>query len=84
MRDGYTFFYAHLSEKFCIFLYLFLGRINLVDLQQLLNVDFSHIESKASEIIKHEKNRSLVLGQLIDMYVYIYYSITLVKLKVYI
>ncbi|XP_076076266.1 E3 UFM1-protein ligase 1-like [Mytilus galloprovincialis] len=43
------------------------GRINLVDLQQLLNVDFSHIESKASEIIKHEKNRSLVLGQLIDI-----------------
>lgn len=43
------------------------GRINLVELQQLLNVDFSHIENKASEIIKHEKNITLVLGQLVDI-----------------
>ncbi|KAJ8315850.1 hypothetical protein KUTeg_008000 [Tegillarca granosa] len=42
------------------------GRINLVELQQILNVDFSHIESKASEIVKHDRNITLVLGQLID------------------
>ncbi|KAL5009741.1 hypothetical protein ScPMuIL_012046 [Solemya velum] len=42
------------------------GRINLVELQQILNVDFSHVESKVTEIIKHDKNLTLVLGQLID------------------
>ncbi|XP_077976993.1 E3 UFM1-protein ligase 1-like isoform X2 [Glandiceps talaboti] len=42
------------------------GRINLVDLQQLLNVDFSHIETKANEIIKGDKGLNFILGQLID------------------
>ncbi|KAL3882424.1 hypothetical protein ACJMK2_028766 [Sinanodonta woodiana] len=42
------------------------GRINLVELQQELNVDFSHIETKVNEIVKHDRNLTLVLGQLID------------------
>ncbi|CAL1533609.1 unnamed protein product [Lymnaea stagnalis] len=42
------------------------GRINLVDLQQLLNVDLSHIETKVNDMVKHDSHLSLVLGQLID------------------
>ncbi|KAI0226544.1 E3 UFM1-protein ligase 1 [Lamellibrachia satsuma] len=42
------------------------GRVNLVDLQQILNVDFSHVESKVNEILKNDKSLILVLGQLID------------------
>ncbi|XP_038048122.1 E3 UFM1-protein ligase 1-like isoform X2 [Patiria miniata] len=41
------------------------GRINLVDLQQILGVDFAHIEAKANELIKHERSLHLVLGQLV-------------------
>ncbi|XP_074653145.1 E3 UFM1-protein ligase 1-like isoform X2 [Tubulanus polymorphus] len=41
------------------------GRINLVELQQIINVDFSHIETKAHEIVKTE-GVNLILGQLID------------------
>lgn len=42
------------------------GRINLVELQQILNVDFSHVETKVNEIVRHDKNLTLILGQLID------------------
>jgi hypothetical protein len=42
------------------------GRINLVDLQQTLNVDLSHIEAKVGELIKNDRNLTLILGQLID------------------
>ncbi|KAH9525822.1 E3 UFM1-protein ligase 1 [Bulinus truncatus] len=42
------------------------GRINLVDLQQLLNVDYSHIETKVNDMVKHDSHLTLVLGQLID------------------
>lgn len=42
------------------------GRINLVELQQVLNVDFSHVEAKVNEIVKHDHKLDLVLGQLID------------------
>ena len=42
----------------------------MVDLQQILNVDFSHIEAKVSEIVKSDKSLTLVLGQLIDKYVW--------------
>jgi hypothetical protein len=44
------------------------GRINLVDLQQALNVDLSHIEAKANDMVKHDRNLTLILGQLIDRY----------------
>ncbi|XP_076372553.1 UFM1 specific ligase 1 isoform X1 [Tachypleus tridentatus] len=42
------------------------GRIYLVELAQLLSVDFSHIEAKASELAKTEQGIKLVLGQLIN------------------
>ena len=44
----------------------FSGRINLVELQQILNVDFSHIETKVNEIVKHDHKLDFILGQLID------------------
>ncbi|XP_028903049.1 E3 UFM1-protein ligase 1 [Ornithorhynchus anatinus] len=42
------------------------GRVNIVDLQQIINVDLSHIENRIGDIIKSEKTVQLVLGQLID------------------
>lgn len=42
------------------------GRVSLVDLQQLLNVDYSHIEAKVNDMVKHDGHLTLVLGQLID------------------
>ncbi|XP_019617876.1 PREDICTED: E3 UFM1-protein ligase 1-like [Branchiostoma belcheri] len=47
-------------------LYLHGGRVNLVELQQLINIDLSHIENKASEVVRTDKDLELVLGQLID------------------
>ena len=44
------------------------GRVNLVDLQQTLNVDLSHIESKVNELVKNDRSLTLVLGQLISRY----------------
>ncbi|OWF52506.1 E3 UFM1-protein ligase 1-like [Mizuhopecten yessoensis] len=41
------------------------GRINLVELQQILNVDFRHVENKVSDMIKHDQSLLVVLGQLI-------------------
>uniref|UniRef100_A0A8C2NWR7 E3 UFM1-protein ligase 1 n=1 Tax=Capra hircus TaxID=9925 RepID=A0A8C2NWR7_CAPHI len=42
------------------------GRVNIVDLQQVINVDLTHIENRIGDIIKSEKHVQLVLGQLID------------------
>ncbi|RXM98917.1 E3 UFM1-protein ligase 1 [Acipenser ruthenus] len=42
------------------------GRVNIVDLQQITNVDLVHVESRASDIAKSDKSIQLVLGQLID------------------
>ncbi|XP_078504358.1 E3 UFM1-protein ligase 1 [Lissotriton helveticus] len=42
------------------------GRVNVVDLQQIINVDLIHIENRASDIVKSERNIQLVLGQLVD------------------
>ncbi|XP_048452710.1 E3 UFM1-protein ligase 1 [Rhincodon typus] len=47
-------------------LYINGGRINIVDLQHILNVDLTHIESKASDIAKSDSSIQFVLGQLID------------------
>ena len=55
-------YHSHQNEVvFC-----FAGRINLVDLQQILNVDFRHIEDKVTDMVKQDRNLMLVLGQLID------------------
>ncbi|OXB59174.1 hypothetical protein ASZ78_009260 [Callipepla squamata] len=42
------------------------GRINVVDLQQIINVDLLHIENRANDIVKSDKAVQLVLGQLIN------------------
>ncbi|KAM9382114.1 E3 UFM1-protein ligase 1 isoform 3-T3 [Phaethornis superciliosus] len=42
------------------------GRVNIVDLQQVINVDLLHIENRANDIVKSEKTIQLVLGQLIN------------------
>lgn len=47
-------------------LYMQRGRINVVDLQKIINVDLVHVEGRASEISKSDKSTQLILGQLID------------------
>ncbi|XP_040284715.1 E3 UFM1-protein ligase 1 isoform X1 [Bufo bufo] len=42
------------------------GRVNIVDLQQIVNVDLTHIESRANELVRVDKSVQLVLGQLVD------------------
>ncbi|XP_015771489.1 PREDICTED: E3 UFM1-protein ligase 1 homolog [Acropora digitifera] len=42
------------------------GRINVVDLQQLIGVDFSHVEKKVIEMVKHSSSLKLIQGDLID------------------
>jgi len=42
------------------------GRVNLVDLQQSLNVDLSHIEAKVNELVKNDPSLTLILGQIIN------------------
>uniref|UniRef100_A0A8B9TAA0 E3 UFM1-protein ligase 1 n=1 Tax=Anas platyrhynchos TaxID=8839 RepID=A0A8B9TAA0_ANAPL len=44
------------------------GRVNIVDLQQIINVDLLHIENRANDIVKSDKTIQLVLGQLINDY----------------
>ncbi|XP_056106207.1 E3 UFM1-protein ligase 1 [Rhinichthys klamathensis goyatoka] len=47
-------------------LYMQRGRINVVDLQKIINVDLVHVEGRASEIAKSDRSTQLILGQLID------------------
>lgn len=47
-------------------LYVHDGRINIVALQTLLNVDISHIELRVGEIVKNDTNLHLILGQIIS------------------
>eukprot|EP00731_Ephydatia_muelleri_P035885 Em0174g4a len=42
------------------------GRINVVDLQQILNVDLNYIEAKISELLKFDKSLLLVQGFLMS------------------
>lgn len=47
-------------------LYIHGGRINLVELAQILNVSLSHVSKIANDIEKHSKGLKIILGQLID------------------
>lgn len=47
-------------------LYVHGGRISLVDLATILNVDFNHVAKAADDIERHDKSVKLILGQLID------------------
>uniref|UniRef100_A0A8C9W2M6 E3 UFM1-protein ligase 1 n=1 Tax=Scleropages formosus TaxID=113540 RepID=A0A8C9W2M6_SCLFO len=57
---------AQISKEIRDELYVHGGRINIVDLQQILNVDLVHVENRASDIARSDKSIQLVLGQLID------------------
>ncbi|XP_055492352.1 E3 UFM1-protein ligase 1 [Leucoraja erinacea] len=57
---------AQIAKEIRDELYVHGGRINIVDLQHILNVDLTHIESKANDIVKSNRDIQLVLGQLID------------------
>uniref|UniRef100_A0A8D3CCG8 E3 UFM1-protein ligase 1 n=1 Tax=Scophthalmus maximus TaxID=52904 RepID=A0A8D3CCG8_SCOMX len=57
---------AQISREIRDELYVHGGRINIVDLQQILNVDWVHVENRASDIVRSDKGVQLVLGQLID------------------
>ncbi|MCI4391658.1 hypothetical protein PGIGA_G00137300 [Pangasianodon gigas] len=46
-------------------LYAHGGRINVVDLQKIINVDLVHVESRANEVAKSERGTRIILGQLI-------------------
>ncbi|KAB5517018.1 hypothetical protein PHYPO_G00184680 [Pangasianodon hypophthalmus] len=47
-------------------LYAHGGRINVVDLQKIINVDLVHVESRANEVAKSERGNRIILGQLIN------------------
>uniref|UniRef100_UPI0037E82F7C E3 UFM1-protein ligase 1 n=1 Tax=Semicossyphus pulcher TaxID=241346 RepID=UPI0037E82F7C len=57
---------AQISREIRDELYVHGGRINIVDLQQIINVDWVHVESRANDIAKSDKGVQIVLGQLID------------------
>ncbi|KAI5625512.1 E3 UFM1-protein ligase 1 [Silurus asotus] len=46
-------------------LYAHGGRINVVDLQKIINVDLVHVESRANEVAKSDRGTRIILGQLI-------------------
>uniref|UniRef100_A0A673KKY0 E3 UFM1-protein ligase 1 n=1 Tax=Sinocyclocheilus rhinocerous TaxID=307959 RepID=A0A673KKY0_9TELE len=57
---------AQISQEIRDELYMHRGRINVVDLQKIINVDLVHVESRVNEIAKADRGTQLILGQLID------------------
>jgi len=47
---------------------VFAGRLNVLELQPLLNVDLSHIERHVEELVRRERSVQLVDGELITSY----------------
>lgn len=56
----------HLGKEIKDELYIHGGKISLVDLAQILNVNLSQITKIVTEIEKHNKGLKVILGQLID------------------
>ncbi|XP_015597629.1 E3 UFM1-protein ligase 1 homolog [Cephus cinctus] len=56
----------HLGKEIKDELFVHGGRISLVELAKILNVDLSQISKVAADIERHDKGVRLVLGQLID------------------
>ncbi|CAG5101351.1 Similar to AAEL003536: E3 UFM1-protein ligase 1 homolog (Aedes aegypti), partial [Cotesia congregata] len=56
----------HLEKEIRDELYMSGGRIDLVKLTKILNVDFTQVSKIATEIEKHDKGVRILLGQLID------------------
>lgn len=57
---------AQISREMRDELHMQRGRVNVVDLQKIINVDLVHVEGRANEIAKSDKGTQLILGQLID------------------
>lgn len=56
----------HLGKEIKDELYIHGGRISLVDLAQILNINLSQVSKVANEIEKCNKGLKIILGQLID------------------
>ncbi|XP_039305395.1 E3 UFM1-protein ligase 1 homolog [Solenopsis invicta] len=56
----------HLGKEIKDELYIHGGKISLVDLAQILNVNLSQVTKVVTEIEKHNKGLKVILGQLID------------------
>lgn len=56
----------HLEKEILDELVVHGGRINVVDIQQILNVDLSYVEAKISELLKLDKSLLLVQGFLMN------------------
>ncbi|KAL0116715.1 hypothetical protein PUN28_009966 [Cardiocondyla obscurior] len=56
----------HLGKEIKDELYVHGGKISLVDLAQILNVNLSQVTKVVTEIEKHNKGLKVILGQLID------------------
>ncbi len=48
-----------------LLLLLLLGRVNIVELQPLLNVDLNHIQKKIDELCRKERSMQQIEGELI-------------------
>ncbi|XP_061626558.1 E3 UFM1-protein ligase 1 [Phyllopteryx taeniolatus] len=57
---------AQISREIRDELYRHGGRVNILELQQIINVDWIDVENRANDIAKSDKSVQLVLGQLID------------------
>ncbi|XP_012530426.1 E3 UFM1-protein ligase 1 homolog isoform X2 [Monomorium pharaonis] len=56
----------HLGKEIKDELYLHGGKVSLVDLAQILNVNLSQVTKVVTEIEKHNKGLKVILGQLVD------------------
>ncbi|XP_070149945.1 E3 UFM1-protein ligase 1 homolog [Polyergus mexicanus] len=56
----------HLAKEIKDELYIHGGKVSLVDLAQILNVNLSQVTKVVTEIEKHNKGLKVILGQLID------------------
>ncbi|XP_062858526.1 E3 UFM1-protein ligase 1 [Trichomycterus rosablanca] len=57
---------SHICKEIRDELYTHGGRINIVDLQKIINVDLVHVESRANEVAKSDRGTQIILGQLIN------------------
>lgn len=56
----------HLIQEISGEIYVQGGRVNLVELAKILNVDLAHISNHVPDVLRQNKNIHLILGQLID------------------
>ena len=59
-------FYFHYYRELDDELYVARGRISLSDLATNLKVDYSHVETQAQQLAKHDQKVHIVLGQLVN------------------